>query len=141
MNTRTADGSSFPVCRYYLKGGDTLDWKERAERLRFDEGKSWTEVAKALKPFFPELTDQQRWEKVRVALRRTDRYKTKGKVTFENIKEPDENDIDNYYEQLKAINSATMKLEKKQTKASIQIDEDKPIGIAFWGLASWRKGR
>lgn len=115
-----------------------MDWKTEAERLKFEEGKSWTEVAKAMRPFFPELTDQQRWEKVRGALRRTDTYKTKGKITFEDKKEPTAEAIDAYYEQLKGINSAVMRLESKQTKASIQIDDDMPIGIAFWG--DWHLG-
>jgi UDP-2,3-diacylglucosamine pyrophosphatase LpxH len=50
------------------------DWKEEAERLKFDDGLSWTEVYAKLKPLFPELTDKQIEEKIRMALRRSDRY-------------------------------------------------------------------
>ena len=50
------------------------DWKAEAERLKFDDGLSWTEVYAKLKPLFPELTDKQIEEKIRMALRRSDRY-------------------------------------------------------------------
>ena len=50
------------------------DWKKEAERLKFDEGLSWTELYREMKPYFPELTDKQIEEKVRCALRRSDRY-------------------------------------------------------------------
>lgn len=114
------------------------NWKAEAEKLKFEQGKSWTEVAQKLAHYFPELNQQQVWEKVRGVLRKTDRYKTKGRVTFEDKKEPTEQDIDEYYEQLKRTNSAIMRLESKQTKASISIDDDKPIGLVFWG--DWHLG-
>ena len=50
------------------------DWKKEAERLKFDDGLSWKEVYETLKPLFPELTDKQTEEKIRSALRRSDRY-------------------------------------------------------------------
>jgi len=59
-------------CR--LKGGERLDWKTEAERLKFDEGVSWTELAKRMAPFFPELSETHVLEKVRRALRRSERY-------------------------------------------------------------------
>lgn len=114
------------------------DWKKLAERLKFEEGKSWTEVARAIKPYFPDLSDQQRWEKVRGVLRRTEAYKKRGKVTFEDAKEPTPEDVDDFYETLKKLNAATLKLEKKQTQTTIHIEDDKPVGIAFWG--DWHLG-
>jgi hypothetical protein len=51
-----------------------MDWKQEAERLKFDEGYSWTEVYAALRHYFPELTDKQVEEKVRRALRNSPRY-------------------------------------------------------------------
>lgn len=91
-----------------------------------------------MRPYFPDLTDQQRLEKIRSVLRRTDTYKKRGKVTFEDRKEPTSEDVDKYYDQLKALNHAAMQLESKQTKATISLDEDKPVGIAFWG--DWHMG-
>lgn len=50
-------------------------WKARAERLKFDEGKSWSEVAEGIKCYFPQLNTQQVVEKARMYLRRHPRYK------------------------------------------------------------------
>ena len=50
------------------------DWKTQAERLKFVEGLSWSEVYATLSPLFPELTDKQIEEKIRGALRRSDKY-------------------------------------------------------------------
>lgn len=49
-------------------------WREEAERLKFVEGVSWTELTEHMKPYFPELTDKQVLEKVRGALRRSEQY-------------------------------------------------------------------
>lgn len=51
-----------------------MDWKTTAEKLKFEDGLSWTEVYSAMKPLFPELTDKQIEEKIRGALRRSDKY-------------------------------------------------------------------
>ena len=113
-------------------------WKKLAEKLKFEENKSWTQVADELKPFFPDLDKQQVFEKIRSVLRKTDTYKNKGKITYEDKKEPTKQDIKDYYELLKQTNNSIMKLEKKQTKTSIHIAEQKPIGVAFWG--DWHIG-
>ena len=117
---------------------EQTDWVQVAKRLKFVDKKSWTETARELKPFFPELDEKTIWEKVRTALRNTEEYKTKGKITFEDKKEPTPEDIDAYYELFKQTNAAIMQTESKQTKATISVDDDKPIAIAFWG--DWHVG-
>ena len=52
---------------------DYVDWKSEAERLRFDEGLSWSEIAAELGKYFPNLNSRQVFEKVRSYIRRTDR--------------------------------------------------------------------
>lgn len=52
------------------------EWKEKAEHLKYDDGKSWSQVYEELAPYFPELTKKQIEEKVRSYLRRCDRYKS-----------------------------------------------------------------
>lgn len=52
------------------------DWKAKAERLKFDEGKSWHQVCEALAADLPELNLKQIEDKVRTYLRRCDRYKS-----------------------------------------------------------------
>lgn len=50
------------------------EWKLEAERLKFDEGLSWTEVYANLRHYFPELTDKQVEEKIKGAMRRSKKY-------------------------------------------------------------------
>lgn len=52
-----------------------MSWKEEAERLRFDDGLSWTEITTKMKKHFPDLTEGQVREKIRSYIRTTDRYK------------------------------------------------------------------
>lgn len=51
-----------------------MGWIEEAERLKFDEGVSWTELAGRMAPFFPDLSETQVLEKVRRVLRRSEKY-------------------------------------------------------------------
>jgi UDP-2,3-diacylglucosamine pyrophosphatase LpxH len=51
-----------------------LEWKQTAEQLKFDDGLSWTELARRMSPFFPELSETQVLEKVRRVLRSSERY-------------------------------------------------------------------
>lgn len=51
------------------------NWKSTAEKLKFDDGLSWTDLTDRMKPFFPDLTEKQVLEKVRSALRNSDRYR------------------------------------------------------------------
>ena len=51
-----------------------MDWKQTAERLKFDDGLSWTELARRMSPFFPDLSETQVLEKVRRVLRRSEKY-------------------------------------------------------------------
>jgi hypothetical protein len=122
----------------YKRGRDMTDWETIAARLHFDEGKSWTETAAAVARFFPDLNQKQVWEKVRTRLRSTKQYKTRGKVTFEDRKDPTEQDVDAYFAQLISINNAAMRLEQKQNKATIGIADDKPILLIHWG--DWHIG-
>ena len=53
-----------------------MSWQEQAERLKFDEGKSWAEIASELSTYFPDLTPYQVREKVRDYIRyNSPRYK------------------------------------------------------------------
>lgn len=56
------------------------DWKAKAEHLKFEEGKSWSQVFQALAPDFPDLSPKQIEEKVRGYIRRCDRYKSNAPI-------------------------------------------------------------
>lgn len=49
-------------------------WKDKARQLRFEDGMSWTGIAKELKDEFPMLSEHQVLERVRRFLRREDEY-------------------------------------------------------------------
>ena len=58
----------------------------------------------------------------------------KQKVQFDDKKdEPTPEDIDRLYAALVNYDQALGATDTKQTKATIRIDDSKPIGIAFWG--------
>ena len=118
------------------------DWTLDAIALKLTKKKSWEETTRAVVDKFPDafagLTSKQAWEKVRRAVRYSDEYKAMAKAVCVDKKEPTEADIDAYYQTLMQLNDATMRLEKKQTRATINIPDNKPIGIAFWG--DWHVG-
>ena len=65
------------------------EWKAEAERLKFDEGKSWKETYTALTQYFPDLTAKQIEEKIRGYLRTVARYKPSFPVgVFSAMHEP-----------------------------------------------------
>lgn len=57
-----------------MLGGIDADWKREAERLKFDESLSWVALAGEMAENFPGLSEAQVLEKVRRALRHSDRY-------------------------------------------------------------------
>ena len=66
-----------------------MDWKSEAEKMRFEDGASWSELYIAMRPHFMDLTDKQIEEKVRGHLRRCKRYKDDGPVgIFTDIHAP-----------------------------------------------------
>lgn len=67
----------------------TEKWQIEAERLRFDEGCSWREVAVRLHGYFPDLDLHKIIEKIRRKLRNTDKYEEKRATkTDKNNKKP-----------------------------------------------------
>jgi hypothetical protein len=65
------------------------------------------------------------------------RAKKKG-IIFEDKKGYTEIDIDNYFEKMIELQEAQNKLDTKQVKASIRIDDNKPIAVAYW--CDWHIG-
>lgn len=54
-----------------------MDWKTKAEKLKFEDGLSWSQVAIELKDEFPDLDLVQVKAKINRALRYTDAYKSR----------------------------------------------------------------
>lgn len=83
------------------------DWKAEAEKLRFDEGKEWAEVAAGVKHMLPNTPETKLIDKVRRALRNRDRYKREMPQS--------QSPLDNYKE--------TVKLNSDGTKESDRLIE------------------
>jgi hypothetical protein len=60
-----------------------LGWKAEAERLKFKDRKSWTEIAEALAHHFPGLNQVQVRDKVRTYIRRQPQYKQRATDDYE----------------------------------------------------------
>ncbi len=123
---------------FKYKSEPRQSWVKDAVRLR-EEGTKWADLPEAVYSLHPDagvLT----MERVRGAVRASVEYQQRnaGKVVYEDKREPTEADVEDYFEALKSMNDAVMRLETKQTKATIIIKETKPFGIAFWG--DWHLG-
>jgi len=59
-------------------------WKIEAERLKLDQGKSWSQVAAELQHYFPDKTLVQIREKIRDYIRRLPRYREKQHIDLHN---------------------------------------------------------
>lgn len=68
--------------------GLQMDWKKTAEKLKFDDGLSWAQVADAMEGVFPNLDRQKRMEKIRTVLRRSERYDTRQRMECLENMEP-----------------------------------------------------
>lgn len=54
----------------FTKVVNGLNWKSEVERYKFQEGLSWTETARKVQHYFPDLTEVQVREKIRVPFRK-----------------------------------------------------------------------
>jgi hypothetical protein len=50
-------------------------WKIEAERIKLDEGKSWTQTAEELRHYFPDKTFEQTKDKIRIYIQRLPRFR------------------------------------------------------------------
>jgi hypothetical protein len=60
------------------------------------------------------------------------------KIEYEDKLEYAEQDISEYIEQMIRLQETQRRLDTKQVKATIRINDDKPVGILFWG--DWHIG-
>jgi hypothetical protein len=51
------------------------NWKIEAERLKIDQGKSWSQVATELQHYFPDKTFEQAKDKIRIYIQRLPRFR------------------------------------------------------------------
>lgn len=66
-----------------------MSWQEEAERLKFEDGLSWSEVYKEMAKYFPDLSQKQIEERVRWALRKSPAYRSASPIlVFSDVHAP-----------------------------------------------------
>lgn len=107
----------------------------------FEKALKLKEQGKKIKEIMTELNITENvctYSNFRNRLYRLEREE-KNKIIFEDKKPvPTSDDINEYYNQLKEIEKAKENLDTKQTCATITLEEDKPVLIAFSG--DWHIG-
>lgn len=107
------------------------DWIDEAIRLK-SEGVSWSDLPDAL---FSITGEQHHQEKIRTALRRRG---VGAKIEFEDKKSYDKGDVAEYISTMIDLQEKQDRLTTRQTGATVRINDNKPIGVAFWG--DWHIG-
>lgn len=59
-------------------------------------------------------------------------------VEYADKRECTEDDVDEFYRAMMAMQLATQRLSTKQTKAMVNIKDNKPVGVVWWG--DWHEG-
>jgi len=96
----------------------------------FGQGKSRKEIADSLDMSYDAVK--------KVLLRDKWGGSTKGKIVYEDKREYTDDDLDRFISTMKQLQKDYQAVNTKQTKATVTIDDDKPVGIALWG--DWHEG-
>lgn len=67
-----------------------------------------------------------------------DRTRKKQRIEYEDKKEYTDLDVSDYITTMIDLQARREKIDTKQVKANIRLNEDKPIGVAYWG--DWHLG-
>lgn len=111
-------------------------WEEDAIRLR-DEGKTYPEIAQYILEQYGEVVHP---EAIRGTYRRRKLSQRiqKDRVIFEDLRQTTDSDVKDFIEAMILLQEAANALDTKQVEGTVTLDENKPIGIAFWG--DWHIG-
>jgi hypothetical protein len=113
-----------------------LDWQIRAIELKFKDKVSWNMIRGVLNGEYPD--ERLSYYTIRWFLRRTKEYKSMQKIKYIDKKEIKPNAIEDYMDVMCKLQEAEEAIDDKQITATVQIDSDRPIGIALWG--DWHMG-
>ncbi|MGI5927931.1 MAG: hypothetical protein ACOX8A_12285, partial [Thermacetogeniaceae bacterium] len=100
---------------------------EEALRLFEDEGLSYEQIRGRL--------SLRTTKQVNHALLRARKARA---VEYEDKREFTEEDVDNFIASMIDLQDKSEKLNTRQTQASIRLNGDKPVGVAYWG--DWHIG-
>jgi hypothetical protein len=113
-----------------------MTWQDDAVKLR-EEGKIYPEIARLMLDKHGVVLDP---EQIRSVCRRREQKQqiTKQRITFEDIKKYGETDIEHFFDCMIDLQEAQQALDTRQVDATITLEDDKPVGVAFW--ADWHIG-
>jgi len=101
------------------------------------EGRTYPEIASLLGEKYQQVFHE---EQLRGLYRRRVKAQkiSKDRVTFTNRKIVLEEDMDALFDAMLALQDATDNIDTRQVEATIELDDDKPVGLAHW--ADWHLG-
>jgi len=113
------------------------NWEQEGIKLRQSSTNTYTSIAMTLKKKYKlDKTIDQIGERIRYLIK-------KEMIPSSSVSKTDKktysiNDIKQYYSAVKSLNQAANKLDTKQTEATVDIDDNKPVLLIFWG--DWHVG-
>lgn len=111
--------------------------KLRAVELR-SEGLTWQDVADTVSKEYKVELDKENFRKLIGKYQKSSSFR-KDKIVYDNKKdEPTIEDVGEYWSAIIGLQKADSKLHTRQTKISLSIEDDRPIGIAYSG--DWHLG-
>jgi len=114
-----------------------MEWRQRASKLSLQSEKyGYGEIRDIINK---EMGLKLTYDNIRNHLRVHIQPQIKGDIEYTDKRStPTEEDVINYWDKLKELNQSISNMDTKQTKTTIKISGDKPIGIAHWG--DWHLG-
>lgn len=113
-----------------------MPWQDDAVRLR-DEGKQYPEIAQIL---FGQYGEVLHPDAIRGHYRRAKMQQRiqKERITFEDMRQTSDDDVEAFIDAMMNLQDVTEALDTKQVTGTVTLDDDRPVGIAFWG--DWHHG-
>ena len=102
------------------------DYDNEALRLFEEDGKSYYEIADIL---------GINYKQVNHAIHRS---RKKRKIEYEDKKEYTKDDVADFIDAMINIQEKRKRLNTRQVRATVRLNEDKPVGVAYWG--DWHIG-
>ncbi len=111
-------------------------WQDAAVQLR-DEGQTYPQIAQFLKDTYREI---QLPEAIRAVYRRAKAQQRiqKERIVFENMRQTSDDDVEAFIDAMVNLQDVQDSLDTKQVEGTIALDDDKPVGVVFWG--DWHIG-
>lgn len=111
-------------------------WQETAVLLR-DEGKQYPEIARLLLEQYGEVLHPETIRSV-YRRRKAQEQVQKERIIFEDLRQTTDDDVEAFIDAMMQLQDVSDSMDTKQVEGAITLDDDKPVGVAFWG--DWHIG-